>query len=88
VTLQPLAKMLNFLQTGLAFFENIDLNSNNAKIKIKNSKLKVVNIARIKPYMEEPTIRLSQDTPCSSESNNHLSQEYTCLSKDDLQGLP
>ncbi len=80
--------MLNFLQTGSAFFEIIDLNNNNAKIKIKNSKLKVINVARIKPYMEEPTIHLSQDTPCSSESNNHLSQEYTCLSKDDLQGIP
>ena len=66
-------------------YEIIDLNDNNAKLKIKNSKLKVVNVARIKPYLEEPTIRLSQDAPCSSESNQRLSQDDPCLSKDNPQ---
>jgi hypothetical protein len=41
-------------------YEIIDLNDNNAKIKIKN-KLKVVNIARIKPVLEELNTRLFQD---------------------------
>jgi hypothetical protein len=62
-------------------FEIIDFNDNNTKIKIKN-KVKVVNIARIKPFMEEPTKCLSQDDSCSSESSQ------PCLSKDSLQGVP
>jgi hypothetical protein len=50
----PLEKIPNSHQTGSAPFEIIEVNDNNAKIKIKN-KLKVVNIARLKPFMEEPT---------------------------------
>jgi hypothetical protein len=47
-------------------YEIIDLNDNNAKIKIKN-KLKVVNIARIKPFLEEPNTRLFQDDTSPSQ---------------------
>ncbi len=47
-------------------YEIIDLNDNNAKIKIKN-KLKVVNIARIKPFLEEPNTRLFEDDSSPSQ---------------------
>jgi len=62
-------------------FEIIDINDHNAKIKIKN-KLKIVNIARIKPFLEEPTKHLSQDDSCSSESNP------PCLSQGSYNGFP
>jgi hypothetical protein len=62
-------------------YEIVDLNDNNAKIKIKN-KLKVVNIARIKPFIEEPTKRPSQDDSSpSQDSPNGLDQGQ-------LQGFP
>jgi transposase InsO family protein len=55
-------------------YEIIDINDNNSKNKIKN-KLKVVNIARIKPFLEEPANRLPQDDSSSSESSpNSLDQ--------------
>jgi transposase InsO family protein len=55
-------------------YEIIDLNDNNAKIKLKN-KLKVVNIARIKPFVEEPKPRLFQDDSSpSQDSPNGLDQ--------------
>ncbi len=58
-----------------------DINDNNAKIKIKN-KLKVVNITRIKPFLEEPTTRLSQDESSPSQgSPSGLDQGHT-------QGFP
>jgi hypothetical protein len=47
-------------------YEIIDLNDNNAKIKIKN-KLKVVNIARIKPFLEEHNTHLFQDDSSPSQ---------------------
>jgi hypothetical protein len=63
-------------------YEIIDVNDNNAKIKIKN-KLKVVNIARIKPFLEKPTIRLSQDDSSPfQDSPNSLDQgQLTVLPK-------
>ncbi len=62
-------------------FDIIDINDNNAKIKIRN-KLKVVNIARIKPFLEEPTTRLSQDDSSPSQgSPTGLDQGHT-------QGFP
>jgi len=62
-------------------YDIIDINDNNAKIKIKN-KLKVVNIARIKPFLEEPTTRLSQDDSSPSQgSPTGLDQGHT-------QGFP
>jgi hypothetical protein len=62
-------------------YEIIDINDNNAKLKIKN-KLKVVNIARIKPFLEEPNIRLSQDDSSPfQDSPNGLDQGQ-------LTGLP
>jgi len=36
----------------------VDVNDTNAKLQIKN-KLKIVNIARIKPFVEEANKRLS-----------------------------
>ncbi len=42
-------------------YEIVDINDNNAKLKIKNNKLKVVNIAWIKWFVEEATKRLSED---------------------------
>jgi hypothetical protein len=58
-------------------YDIIEVNDNNAKIKIKN-KLKVVNIARIKPFLEEPTTRLSQDDSSSSQSSpSGLDQSQT-----------
>ncbi len=62
-------------------FEIIDINDNNAKIKIK-SKFKVVNIAKFKPFLEKPTKRLSKDNSCPSEGTP------TCLSQDNLQRVP
>jgi hypothetical protein len=62
-------------------FEIIDINDNNAKIKIKN-KLKVVNIARIKPFLEEPTKCLSKDDSYSSES------KPPCRSQGSSNGFP
>ncbi len=62
-------------------YEIIDLNDDNAKIKIKN-KLKVVNIARIKPFLEEPNTRLFQDDSSPfQDSPNGLDQGQ-------LTGLP
>jgi hypothetical protein len=62
-------------------YDIIDINDNNAKIKIKN-KLKVINIARIKPFLEEPTTRLSQDESSPSQgSPPGLDQGHT-------QGFP
>jgi hypothetical protein len=55
-------------------YEIIDLNDNNAKIKIKN-KLKVVNIARIKPFLEDLNTCLFQDDPSPfQDSPNGLDQ--------------
>ncbi len=62
-------------------YEIIDINDNNAKIKIKN-KLKVVNIARIKPFLEEPSTRLSQDESSPSQGSQ------TSLDQGQTQGFP
>jgi hypothetical protein len=55
-------------------FEIEDFNDTNAKLKIKN-KLKVVNIARLKKFVEEATTG-------SSESDQHLDQDDPGLSQD------
>jgi len=62
-------------------YEIIDLNDNNAKIKFKN-KLKVVNIARIKPFLEELNPRLIQDDSSPSQDST------TGLDKGQLKELP
>jgi transposase InsO family protein len=55
-------------------YEIVDVNDTNAKLKIKN-KLKIVNIARLKPFMEETKTCLSQDNSRSSQSDPGLSQD-------------
>jgi hypothetical protein len=55
-------------------YEIVDINDTNAKLKIKN-KLKVVNIARLKMFVEEATTR-------SSESDQRLDQDNPGLSQD------
>jgi hypothetical protein len=55
-------------------YEIVDINDNNAKLQIKN-KLKIVNIAHIKPFVEEATKSLSKDNSCSSQSNQCLIQD-------------
>ena len=55
-------------------YEIVDINDTNAKLKIKN-KLKVVNIARLKRFVEEATT-------CSSESDQCLDQDDPGLSQD------
>jgi hypothetical protein len=62
-------------------YEIIDINDNKAKNKIKN-KLKVVNIARIKPFLEEPTTRLPQDDSSSFQSSP------TGLDQGPMDGFP
>ncbi len=62
-------------------YKIVDLNDTNAKLKIKN-KLKIVNIARLKPIVEEPNIRLSHDDPRSFKSNQHLHEDDTGLFQD------
>jgi hypothetical protein len=62
-------------------FQIVDLNDNNTKIQIKN-KLKIVNIARIKPFLEEPTTRLPQDDSSSSQSSP------TGLDQGPINGFP
>jgi len=57
-------------------FKIIDINDNNTRLKLKSNKLKVVNIAQIKPYVEEATKHLSED-------DSHTSQSDQCLSQDD-----
>jgi hypothetical protein len=52
-------------------YEIVDVSDNNAKLKIK-SKIKVVNIAQIKPFVEEATKRLTQDESRSSQAINVL----------------
>ena len=52
----------------------MDVNDTNAKLQIKNE-LKVVNIAQIKPFVEEAPKCLSQDESRSSQSNQRLNQD-------------
>jgi hypothetical protein len=55
-------------------YEIVDVNDTNSKLKIKN-KLKIVNIARLKPFVEETKTCLSQDNSRSSQSDPGLSQD-------------
>jgi hypothetical protein len=59
----------------------VDVNDTNAKLQIKNE-LKVVNIAQIKPFVEEAPKRLSQDESCSSQSNQRINQDNRSLFQD------
>jgi len=59
----------------------VDVNDTNAKLQIKNE-LKVVNIAQIKPFVEEAPKRLSQDESCSSQSNQCINQDNRSLFQD------
>jgi hypothetical protein len=62
-------------------YEIVDVNDTNAKLKIKN-KLKIVNIARLKLFVEEAKNRLSQDDLRSSQGDQHLSQDDPGLFQD------
>ena len=62
-------------------YEIVDVNDTNAKLQIKNE-LKVVNIAQIKPFVEEAPKRLSQDELCSSQSNQRINQDNPSLFQD------
>jgi hypothetical protein len=42
-------------------YKIVDLNENNAKIEIKPNKFKIINISRLKAFIEEKPTRLSQD---------------------------
>jgi hypothetical protein len=55
-------------------YEIVDVNDTNAKLKIKN-KLKIVNIAHLKPFVGETKTSLSQDNSRSSQSDPGLSQD-------------
>jgi hypothetical protein len=55
-------------------YKIVDVNDTNAKLKIKN-KLKIVNIACLKPFVEETKTCLSQDNSRSSQSHPGLSQD-------------
>jgi hypothetical protein len=59
----------------------VDVNDTNAKLQIKNE-LKVVNIAQIKPFVEEAPKHLSQDKSRSSQSNQRLNQDNPGLFQD------
>ncbi len=55
----------------------VDLNENNAKLQIKNNKFKIVNCARLKPFMTDTNnnvcpeeIRLSQGDPSLFQDTN------------------
>jgi hypothetical protein len=67
-------------------FQIIDLNDNSAKLK--DGKIKIVNVTSIKPYLEEPRKCLSEDDSHSSQRDQHLSQDAPCLSKDSTNGCP
>jgi hypothetical protein len=62
-------------------YEIVNVNDTNAKLKIK-SKLKVVNIARIKQFVEEATKHLTQDKSHSSQGDQHLNQDDPGLFQD------
>jgi hypothetical protein len=64
------------------------MKESNVKQKLKNGKLKDVNVMRIKRYLEEPTNCLNQDNSGSSQSHNCLLQDTTCPSQDNLNGVP
>ena len=55
-------------------YEIVDINDTNAKLKIKN-KLKVVNIARLKRFVEEATTRSSESDQCLDQDDPGLSQD-------------
>ncbi len=62
-------------------YEIVDVNGTNAKLKIKN-KLKIVNIARLKPFVEEAKNCLSQDDSRSSQGDQHFNQDDPGLFQD------
>ncbi len=68
-------------------YEIVDINDNNAKLKIKN-KFKILNIPRIKAFVEEATKCLSEDDSRSSQSNQHLSQDDPSLFQDQQDQSP
>ncbi len=55
-------------------YKIVDTNDNYAKLQI-NNKLKVVNIAHIKPFVEEAPKCLSGDDLHSSQGDQHLSKD-------------
>jgi hypothetical protein len=69
-------------------FVNVNLNDNNSKLQLKMNKFKIVNVAQLKAFHEEPTKCLSQDDCCSSESDQHLVQDDLRLSEDSTKQFP
>jgi hypothetical protein len=59
----------------------VDVNDTNVKLKIKN-KLRIGNIARLKPFVEEAKNHLSQDDPRSSQSDQRLHEDDPGLYQD------
>jgi hypothetical protein len=56
-------------------YKIVDLNDNNATLEIKTNKYKVVNIARLKPFCEDPNKSVCQEDMCFSESDSSLFQD-------------
>ncbi len=56
-------------------YKIVNLNDNNAKIKIKPNKFKVINISRLKAYQEEDQKRLSADDKCLPQGNPSLFED-------------
>jgi hypothetical protein len=73
--------------TWIGPYEIVDVNDTNAKLKIKNE-VKIVNIARMKPFVEEATKCLSQDDSHSFQGNQCLPQDDPGLSQDQLDQRP
>jgi hypothetical protein len=66
---------------GIGPYKIIDINDHNAKIELKPNKFKVINVARLKAFHEEPKNRLSQD-------DKFLSQDNHCLFEDNSIDAP
>jgi hypothetical protein len=58
VWLSDTASNVKLTPKWISPFDIVDINDKHAKLKVKNGKMKVVNVMRIKPYLEEPTNRL------------------------------